>query len=339
MRIELRVVLITSLWAAGWIAASGCASTDEQNPLARLNLPSPWATMKAADAEEPSPSKRTAKRAKSTSTKSADAAESQLSIDLLRGRGLEQSGEFDKARKLYESLRQQHPDNVDVVHRLGVVADAQRRHAEAEGMFLFVLQREPRNAEALADLGYCYYLQGQLTKAESALSKAVKLEPSNPRFCNNLGLVVGNQGRFDEALTHFLAAGTEADAYYNLAFLYASRNQADKAKECFLAALNEDPTHGKSREALRSFEEFERLPKHMQEDELLADGRVKYVPYVEDGDVSSPRIQQSVADMPLPTSRDASQAIRSLQLQSRGMLNRNMQSQRNDSPIESVSEQ
>ena len=79
-------------------------------------------------------------------------------------------------------------------------------------MFLFVLQREPRNAEALADLGYCYYLQGQLTKAESALSKAVKLESSNPRFHNNLGLVVGNQGRFDEALAHFQAAGTEADS-------------------------------------------------------------------------------------------------------------------------------
>lgn len=316
--------------------SSGCASTDTQGPLARLNLPSPWATVRAADQAEATPVKKTAKKSKSSAA--SDAAQSQVAIDLLRGRGLEQSGEYDKARKLYESLRQQHPDNLEVVHRLGVVADAQRRHGEAEGYFLYVLQREPKNAAALADLGYCYYLQGQLTKAESALSKAVKLEPSNPRFRNNLGLVVGNQGRFDEALAHFQAGGTEADAYYNLAFLYASRDQAEKAKECFLAALNEDPTHGKSREALRSFEEFERLPKHMQEDDLLVDSRVKYVPYVEDGETGL-RVQQTVADMPLPTSRDVSRTTRALQLESRGMLNRNMQSQRNDSPVEVVGEQ
>jgi len=338
MRINLRALAIASIIAASAVVQSGCAGTQKQNPLARLNLPSPWATVKASDEDVPATTK-TAKSSRRPSVKATDESEAQISLDLLRGRGFEQAGEFDKARKLYESLRQQHPDNLEVVHRLGVVADAQRRHGEAEGMFLFVLQKEPRNTEVLADLGYCYFLQGQLTKAESALTKAVTLEPSNPRYQNNLGLVVGNQGRNEEALAHFLKAGTEADAYYNLAFLYASQDQADKAKQCFLLALNEDPTHGKSREALRSFEEFERLPAHMQEDELLADGRVKYVPYVEDGDSRTERVQQTVADLPLPTSRDVSQKSRTLQLQSRGLLNRNMQSQRNESPIELGPEQ
>jgi tetratricopeptide (TPR) repeat protein len=295
--------------------------------------------VKSSDDDAPAATKKTAKSSKKSSSKAADEAESQIALDLLRGRGFEQAGEFDKARKLYESLRQQHPSNLEVVHRLGVVADAQKRHGEAEGMFLYVLQKDRNNAEVLADLGYCYFLQGQLTKSESALTKAVAMEPSNPRFHNNLGLVVGNQGRYDEALAHFHEGGTEADAYYNLAFIYASHDQAEKAKQCFLAALNEDPTHGKSREALRSFEEFERLPAHMQEDELLADGRVKYVPYVEDVEGGSQRVRQTVADMPLPTSRDVSHETRALQLQSRGMLNRNMQSQRNDSPIEIGPEQ
>jgi len=337
MRLQLRALVLISLGAIAGMH-TGCASTDKPNPLARLNLPSPWATLRASDESDqaaPTPTK-TAKKSKTSAAGSE--ADAQVAIDLLRGRGMEQSGELDKARKLYESLRQQHPDHLEVIHRLGVVADAQRRHSEAEGMFQYVLQRDPRNAEALADLGYCYFLQGQLTKAESALSKAVKLEPGNPRYCNNLGLVVGNQGRFDEALGHFQAGGTEADAYYNLAFIYASRDQAAKAKECFLAALNEDPTHGKSREALRSFEEFERMPKHMQEDELVADGRVKYVPFVEDGDQSAPRVRQAAAEQPLPTSREVSQATRALMQQSRGMLNRNMQSQRNDSPVEIVAQ-
>jgi tetratricopeptide (TPR) repeat protein len=328
MRIKLRTGMLLAL---GLLSTSGCAGTPK-NPLTRLNLPSPWATVSASERESASKDKPTSKKAVD-----AESQDGQIALDILRGRGIEQSGEHDKARKLYEGLRQQYPDNLEVVHRLGVVADAQRRHGEAEGMFLYILQREPRNADVLADLGYCYFLQGQLTKSESALAKAVRIEPGNPRFLNNLGLVVGHQGRHEEALAHFMKAGTEADAYYNLAFVYASQEQGAKAKECFEMALNEDPTHGKSREALRSFEEFERLPAHLREDtQMLTDGRVKYVPYIEDaGDQSAVR----QAGATLPTSRDASQTTRALQLQSRGMLDRNMQSQRNESPIESIESQ
>lgn len=327
-------------WLLVAILASlvGCASTKPKQPVAGWNLPSPWATVKAAEEKEAAPAKsKTAAKKAESKTDDERAAEGQLALDILRGRGMEKSGDFDKARKLYEGLRKQHPDNLELVHRLGVVADAERRHAEAEGMFQFVLQREPRNADVLADLGYCYFLQGQLTKAESALLKAVAAEPSNPRYRNNLGLVIGHQGRHEEALAHFQKAGSEADAYYNLAFIYATQEQAAKAKECFLMALNEDPTHGKAREALRSFENYERLPEHLKDDEsLLADGRVKYVPFIESGNEFESGVRQAGLERALPTSRDVSQTNRSLQMQSRGMLNRNMQSQRNDSPVEII---
>src|SRR5262245_12881902 len=138
MRINMRALSIAWLLAATASLHSGCTSTGKQNPLARLNLPSPWATVKAADEDAPAPTKKTAQKSKRATSATSD-ADSEVALDILRGRSFEQSGEFDKARKLYESLRKQYPDNIDVVHRLGVVADAQRRHAEAEGMFLYVL--------------------------------------------------------------------------------------------------------------------------------------------------------------------------------------------------------
>ncbi len=331
---------LTIVWLAALAAAhAGCAGTRPQGPLGKgplgkLNLPSPWDTVKASQAKaEEERSASTARQAANEPT----AVDGQLALDLLRGRGLERSGDFDKARKLYEGLRQQHPQCLEVVHRLGVVADAERRHAEAEGMFQYVLREEPQNAEVLADLGYCYFLQGQLIKAESALLKAVAVGPSNPRYRNNLGLVIGHQGRPEEALDHFRAAGSEADAYYNLAFIYATQEQADKAKRCFLMALNEDPTHGKAREALRSFEEYERLPEGLRQDDMLAEGRVKYVPYIEPADAGR-HVQRAVLETSLPTSRDVSQAMRSMHTRSRGMLSRNMQSQRSDPPVELVQE-
>jgi tetratricopeptide (TPR) repeat protein len=320
MQRYLRITMSAWFAAAVVLAVGGCAAPDRPSPFAKLNLPSPWATIKAAEQRE---------SAKPVSDQSRSSpVDAQLSLDLLRGRGLERSGDFDKARKLYESLREQHPQNLEVVHRLGVVADAERCHAEAEGMFQFVLQRQPRNGDVLADLGYCYFLQGQLLKAESALLKAVAAEPECPRYRNNLGLVIGHQGRHEEALAHFREAGSEADAYYNLAFIYATQEQADQAKECFLMALNEDPTHGKSREALRSFEEYERLPEHLREDDMLAGGRVKYVPYIEGAQGDESRVQQVGFSASLPRSRDASQATRALHAHSRAMLGRNLQSQR-----------
>lgn len=253
---------------------------------------------------------------------------------VLRGRNHERSGEWDKARKLYEELRDRHPDNPQIAHRLGVVADGQRRHEEAEHYFLSALEREPRNAELLADLGYCYFLQGQLTKAESATAKSVALEPSNSRYRNNLGLILGHQGRYDEALAHFRKSGSEADAYYNLAFIFAAQERVNEAKECFQVALNSDPTHRQAREALASFHEYDQRPAHLREGEALVGEEGRWIPFMEgSGDGStlhSGDVAQASATGNAVTSRDASRATRALHMEARGMLNRNMQAQRAD---------
>jgi tetratricopeptide (TPR) repeat protein len=244
---------------------------------------------------------------------------------MLNGLNFERVGNWKQAREVYEEIRQKQPGNVQAAHRLGVVADAQRRYAEAEQLFLLALDQEPRNAEILADLGYCYYLQGQLAKAESALGKATKLEPANQRYRNNLGLVVGHQGRYEEALDCFRKSGSEADAQYNLAFIYAAQDRVDEAKRSFQLALARDPTHRRAREALASFDEYERLPVDLRNvDDLATDG-VRYVPYVE-GANSDGGDTATAAN----TSYTASRAAHALYNESRTMLNRNMASQRSD---------
>jgi Flp pilus assembly protein TadD len=173
--VHLRFAAIT--WA---VLLAGCAGLQDRGEKPWLALPSPWATVKASQAKESASDAATGKPAAKKSA-AADAGDESLTMVLLRGRNLERSGDWDKARTLYEDLRKKHPESIEVAHRLGVVADNQRRHAEAEQYFLFALAREPRNAALLSDLGYCYFLQGQLSKAESALLKATQLEPSNPR--------------------------------------------------------------------------------------------------------------------------------------------------------------
>jgi tetratricopeptide (TPR) repeat protein len=337
-------------WLAGMalgsaILCSGCAGTQERVSSAWQSLPSPWATLKSAKKQttETAATKTAApeiqktadtKPAKKSAKRKADKEEQSVAMELLRGLNCEHAGEWDKARQIYEELRKAHPENVEVAHRLGVVADAQRHHAEAEQLFLFALEHDPRNADLLCDLGYCYFLQGRLPKAESALLKATVLEPKNQRHWNNLGLVLGHLGRHQEALECFRKAGSEADAQYNLAFVYAAQERVDEAKQAFQAALAADPTHRRAREALSSFEEYERLPKHLKDFDEMADNGVRYVPYIEGADPRSGdgRVMPASAQESMPNSLNVSRAARALHMESRGMLNRNMASQRSDEP-------
>lgn len=286
-------------------ASTGCASMPGREWFSKTTgLPSPGATVSKED-----------KATGETKGNASDEMQQSVAMEIARGRNFERGGQWDKARKVYEDLRKREPENASVAHRLGVVADSQRRHGEAEQLFLFALERKPNEAQVLSDLGYCYYLQGKLQQAEPYLRRSVELQPANARYRNNLGLVLGHMGRINEALVEFRAGGNEADAQFNMAFIYASQDQVDKAKICFRQALSIDPTHRRAREALASFEEYESKPKALRDAEVdLAESGGRWVPYQEAGSV-----QQAAAQMPLPTARDASKATRALQQQSRGL--------------------
>ena len=221
---------------------------------------------------------------------------------MLRGTNLERSGQLDQARKFYEELGQEYPNRYEVVHRLGVLADQQRRHREAEGFLSQAAQLAPGNAEILNDLGYCLYLQGKIDAAEGSLRQALSIDPAPARFHNNLGLVLGFQGRYQESLAEFRLAGSEADAQYNLAFVFAVQDRLDEAQDCFQRALTADPTHEKSRRALESFRQSRRP------DERFFD-QSGTMPYLSAQHGSS---QTLVSSAELPSARMAGVATRAL---------------------------
>jgi tetratricopeptide (TPR) repeat protein len=198
-----------------------------------------------------------------------------------QARSLERSDKLREARTIYESLAKKFPNRYEVHHRLGVVADGERKHKDAEEFYTEAIRLNPKNGEIFNDLGYCYFLQGKLSKAEKALLKAASLSEKNTRSYNNLGLVYGHQGRYAEALEAFREAGSEAQAHYNLAFVFASQSKVDLAKECFHKALGADPTFSDARRALDSFDRYDRDPDGLWDNsEVVLDG-VRFVPYVE----------------------------------------------------------
>ena len=202
--------------------------------------------------------------------------------ELAKGRNLEQAGKYDEARTIYERLVARYPKRYEAYHRLAVVADHQRRHREAQALYTQAIRLNGSNPELFNDLGYSLYLQGKLKKAESAILKAVAMRPSNSCYRNNLGLVLGHLGRDDEALDQFRRGGSQADAYYNLAFVRAFREDVEGAKKCFRLALAADPDHERARRALESFEAYEKDPEAVADHGPVAGSGDYWVPYVEE---------------------------------------------------------
>ena len=199
------------------------------------------------------------------------------------------AGEFDKARKVYEDLRRKRPDDLEVVHRLGVVADLQKRHAEAESLFLHALaapaaECRPAGRSGLLLLPARATDQGRKRPEQGRR----RCEPSNPRFKNNLGLVIWALGTASRRPWHISARpAPEADAQYNLAFVYAAQNRNEQAKALF-STRPWKPTrriHAPAKPWRRSTNSIVCRSTCGTKNCIAADG-VRYVPFIE-GDVAS----------------------------------------------------
>lgn len=162
----------------------------------------------------------------------------------------ERKEQYDQAEKIYQLLYDEDPKDVEVIHRLGVVAAREGRLPKAIEYFNTAAELKKPSPDLLCDMGYCYYLQNRWSDAERTLRKALQDQPNHPRACTNLGLVLGMTGRYDESLALFRRCGTEAQAQANLGFVYSQIGAEKEALECYHLALAADPEMRSAAEAL-----------------------------------------------------------------------------------------
>ena len=153
----------------------------------------------------------------------------------------EHQGKLRKADELYEDLLKRDKNNVDLCHRLAIVASRQEDWPKSISYFDRAIKLSPNDAELRTDFGYALYLSGDLEAAEKALREALEHDAHNKRASNNLAIVLGDQERFDEAYEVFRRSLTEAEAHANIAYLYVQRGYGKKAVENYSRALELDP--------------------------------------------------------------------------------------------------
>jgi len=115
------------------------------------------------------------------------------------GRALADNGNFQQA---FDVLNRAHkPEDPDwtILSAQGATLDQLGRFDEARQYYASALKIVPDEPSVLCNLGLSYVLSKDLPKADEALRRAYSLAGSDPRIRANRALVLGLQGRMNEA--------------------------------------------------------------------------------------------------------------------------------------------
>ncbi|MGE3226819.1 MAG: tetratricopeptide repeat protein [Parvibaculaceae bacterium] len=137
------------------------------------------------------------------------------------GRELAQSGQSDRAQPVLAQAIAAGSSDWKVYSAMGSVLDQQGQYGEARDYYQRALKIAPGNTAVMNNLGMSYALEGDLKQAEKTLREAANrpTSRSEPRLRQNLALVVGLQGRFDEARQIASADLPPAEVEANMAYL------------------------------------------------------------------------------------------------------------------------
>ena len=115
------------------------------------------------------------------------------------GKALAANGQFEAA--LDAVRRAQTPEYPDwrLVSAEAAILDQLGQKDNARQLYRKALELKPNEPSVLSNLGMSYVLAGDLRTAETYMRSAAQQSNADSRVRQNLALVVGLQGRFDEA--------------------------------------------------------------------------------------------------------------------------------------------
>lgn len=161
--------------------------------------------------------------------------------DVLAAYGKAQAAAGQLEQALATINRAQTPDRPDwkLYSAEGAVLDQLGRTQDARAKYRMALDIQPNEPSVLSNLGMSYVLSGDLRTAETYLRKSSEQPGADSRVRQNLALVVGLQGRFDEAEKIASSELTREQAEANLAYLRSMLSQQNSWKKL---AAKDGPT-------------------------------------------------------------------------------------------------
>ena len=143
-------------------------------------------------------------------------------------KALSATGRFDQALTVVERAIDPTAPNWNALLVKGAILDQKGQNAEARKVYQTALKVAPEQPSIYANLGLSYAMTNDLDAAEKHLRHAVSLRGANSQVRQNLALIVGLQGRFDEAQRLFAAELPPQKVEANMAYIRALLTQQNR---------------------------------------------------------------------------------------------------------------
>ena len=170
---------------------------------------------------------------------------SQTKIIQVEGAILEDNGQIDEARAVYDRALKDQPDNVDLLYSRALLAEKQDDLDQVEADLTKILDIQPENANVLNALGYTLANRTQrYQEAYGYVKKALDLDPDNNAILDSMGWVMYRLGRLDEAtgyLRRSLAIKNDHEVAAHLGEVMWMLGDRDGAREVWEEALETFP--------------------------------------------------------------------------------------------------
>ncbi|MEM7461602.1 MAG: tetratricopeptide repeat protein [Pseudomonadota bacterium] len=140
-------------------------------------------------------------------------------------KALAATGNLKQALGAIEKAQRPEQPDWQLLSAKGAILDQLSRSDDARVQYRQALDIKPNEPTVLSNLGMSYVLSNDLPAAETYLRKAISQPGADSRVRQNLALVVGLQGRFEEAEQIAASELQEGEAKANIAYLRSMLSQ------------------------------------------------------------------------------------------------------------------
>lgn len=160
---------------------------------------------------------------------------------------LQQSGDLDKAAKIYAKILRSVPNHADTHHLVGLIAYQRKQYHVAEKHIIKAIKQQPQNPNFHGNLGIVYKDLGEPEKAIASYKTALTLDGTIAALHNNLGVALQSLSQHTKACSAFEEAlrrnAKYPEAHHNWGVSAHHLGQFDAAIGHFKSALALSPQY------------------------------------------------------------------------------------------------